>query len=119
MSLYVINAPSEIRSAIEREAYFEAFALAVTYFDYYSYIKLSPYIPEGKLDRISTGKKREELYNRDMIREDTRDKMKKITELRNKLIHPKGDMTLKYRLTEKQKHLAKDSLCCIDKLKNI
>lgn len=68
---------------------------------------------------MPTGKKREELYNRNMISEDTRDKMKKITELRNKLVHPKGDMTLKYRLTEKQRHLAKDALGCIEKLKNI
>jgi hypothetical protein len=117
--VYVINPFSEIEGAKERGSFFEAFALAVTYFDYYSYLILRPHIPEEKLDKIFTRKKIEELFDRKLIKKETRNNMKEINELRNDLIHPKGDMTLKYKLTPEQKDLVNKTLDCIRELRSI
>jgi len=112
----LINPFSEIDNARQRKSYFEAFALAGTYFEYYGYLKLKGIISREKLDRMTAGPIREALIKRKLIDPKINKKMKEVITLRNDLVHPEGDIARKYRLKSDEIALLDVAKECIKEL---
>ena len=112
----LINPFSEIDNARQRKSYFEAFALAGTYFEYYGYLKLRGIISRKKLDRMTAGSIREALIKRKLIDPKINKKMKEVIVLRNDLVHPEGDIARKYRLKSDEIALLDVAKECIKEL---
>jgi len=123
-----INPVREIEDAYKRNDFFTAFALAVTYFEYEANLTFGTLIenrlPLGVLKEWGVKSKIEWLSRLDLIDPKTRNRIIRIIEVRNKLVHPIGirenertrDVFLRYRLHEEEKSLLLVFADCYRKL---
>jgi hypothetical protein len=102
--LIVINPVAVIKNLIEKKEYFEAFANAITFFEYLGYRKLSSSldgkISRKKLSRLSVSNINTFLYSLDLIDQASYSKIAETIKIRNKLIHPIENIGLRYKIDE-------------------
>jgi hypothetical protein len=110
-----IDPKKDVKDAYESNNYFAAFALAASYFEYEANLifgtRFENRIPLAKIERWPLQTKIGLLFGLNMLDHSTYEKISKIIETRNRLVHPaniweKGrmrDIFLKFRLTEKEK----------------
>ena len=102
----IINPYQEIDNATSRDDYFNAFVVAVSFFEYYGYRKLRDFfknqISDDKLERLSASEIMIFLFGLKIIDQPTYARMKDVIDMRNDLVHPKGDIAKKYRLDKNE-----------------
>ena len=120
---FTVNNPIVvIDEALEREGYFShfsAFTLACAFFEYFSYVNLRKKgvdmatLSESNERGPSLSKLIRTLKKEGIINSETFKKMDEVREIRNKMVHPKGDISRLYKPTEDERLQIETAKECI------
>lgn len=124
-SKFIVNNPIVvINKALERRDHFSAFVLACAFLEYLSYVTLR----KKGVDIVTVSKRRGDdpslyeltcrLEKEGIIHLDTRKNIDEIRRVRNKIVHPKGDISKLYLPTEKERIHIETAKECISLLLN-
>jgi len=116
-----------IDEAMERMGYFShfaAFSLACAFFEYFSYKNLGKKcvdiggLAKKKGDDPTLYEFTKGLKENGIINHETYKKMNKVRKIRNKMIHPKGDISYLYKPTKDERLQIETAKECIEILLN-
>jgi len=119
----VENPIGYLNKARQNRDYFLFFALAVSYFEFYGYQILRKFhwdnVPDDfkNNDRLTAYPIILQLDEQKVVKKKTFDKMKKINQKRNSIVHSKTDIHLKYEMDDEGRVLMENAIEIVEKLK--
>lgn len=125
-SMVILNPEKEIDDAIERNDWFSAFAISVSFFEYYGTRRITDHCTSKNIVGCRDTVKRMGVGNiifilriLNFIDDDLYSKMRKTITERNKIVHPsRGGVAYRFEKQETRAiELLKDAKECIHKIK--
>jgi len=118
------NPVGYLKKARQNRDYFLFFALTVSYFEFYGYqiLRMCHWdeLPDDfkNDDRLTAYPIILQLDEQKVIKKKTSDKMKKINQKRNSIVHSKTDIHLKYEMDDDGRALMENAIEYVEILKN-
>ena len=121
---FAVENPVEyLKKARQNWDYFLFFALAVSYFEFYGYQMLRKCHWDNvqnkfkKIKRLPASRILMELSNQGVVNKKVYEKMKKINDKRNSIVHSKTDIHVKYEMDDEGRELMENAIEYVEKMK--